>query len=104
MFTKSARLGGKDQNSRALFGSCASLPVCLSPGDHPLIYVAKLLLWNDAIIGDQVLVTVVYVVSVYLVSIRCHQSVSAETKKLGSELYYSNYKNQLYSKMASKQV
>ena len=61
-----------------------------------LIYVAKL--WNDAI-GDQVLVTVVY-----LVSIRCHQSVSAETKKLGSELYYSNYKNRLYSKMASKQV
>jgi hypothetical protein len=35
MFTKSARLGGKDQNSRALFGSCASLPVRLSPGDHP---------------------------------------------------------------------
>lgn len=65
-----------------------------------LIYVAKL--WNDAI-GDQVLVTVVYVVSVYLVSIRFHQSVSAETKKLGSEIY-SNYKNQLYSKMASKQV
>jgi len=63
-----------------------------------LIYVAKL--WNDAI-GDQVLVTVVYVV--YLVSIRFHQSVSAETKKLGSEIY-SNYKNQLYSKMASKQV
>ena len=53
-------------------------------------------LWNDAI-GDQVLVTVVYVVS-----IRFHQSVSAETKKLGSEIY-SNYKNQLYSKMASKQ-
>lgn len=106
MFTKSARLGGKDQNSRALIGSCASLPVRLSPGDHPLIYVAKLLLWNDAIIGDQVLVTVVYVVSAYLVSIRFlhHQSVSAETKKLGSELYYSNYKNQLYSKMASKQV
>jgi hypothetical protein len=65
-----------------------------------LIYVAKL--WNDAI-GDQVLVTVVYVVSVYLVSIQCHQSVSAETKKMGSEIY-SNYKNQLYSKMASKQV
>lgn len=54
-------------------------------------------LWNDAI-GDQVLVTVVYVVS-----IRFHQSVSAETKKLGSEIY-SNYKNQLYFKMASKQV
>jgi len=66
------------------------------------VFVAWTTLIYDAI-GDQVLVTVVYVVSVYLVSIRFHQSVSAETKKLGSEIY-SNYKNQLYSKMASKQV
>lgn len=42
--------------------------------------------------------TLVYVMSIYMVSIRFHQSVSAETKKLSSEVY-SNNKHKLYMKM-----
>lgn len=68
-----------------------------------LIYVLKLyeviseITYYDYIfkIG---LITVVYVMSIYMVSIRFHQSVSAETKKLSSEVY-SNNKHKLYMKM-----
>ena len=68
--------------------------VCMS-----LIYVLKLyeviVDFNGVKLG---LITLVYVMSIYMVSIRFHQSVSAETKKLSSEVY-SNNKHKLYMKM-----
>jgi predicted membrane protein len=45
-----------------------------------------------------VIVTLVYVLSIYMVCIRFHQSVSAETKKLCSEIY-SVHKDRLYKKV-----
>lgn len=48
-----------------------------------------------------IFMTIAYVLSLYLVAIRFHQSVSAETKKFSSELY-SKEKNNLFVHLINK--
>lgn len=48
-----------------------------------------------------IFMTIAYVLSLYLVAIRFHQSVSAETKKFSSELY-SKEKNNLFVNLINK--
>jgi predicted membrane protein len=48
-----------------------------------------------------IFMTIAYILSLYLVAIRFHQSVSAETKKFSSELY-SKEKNNLFANLINK--
>lgn len=75
---------------------CMRLPVyivCLT-----LVLVLR---WLENAQDHMFLVVLVYVMSIWLVFLRFHQSVSADTKKLSSELY-SEYKNKLLISLAEE--
>lgn len=75
---------------------CMRLPVyiiCLT-----LVLVLR---WLENAQDHMFLVVLVYIMSIWLVFLRFHQSVSADTKKLSSELY-TEYKNKLLISLAEE--
>lgn len=66
-----------------------------------MIYILKMYEEYYENYMKKIIITLVYILSIYMVSIRFHQSVLAETKKLSSEIY-SKKKNELYKNMCKQ--
>jgi predicted membrane protein len=66
-----------------------------------IIYAVNIIDMNKNDWTRMIFMTIAYFLSLYLVALRFHQSVSAETKKYASELY-SKEKNRLYISLMNK--
>ena len=88
----------ENESTGALFMRLPSYILCLT-----LVLLIKLLERNEFSYASLCLIITAYVLSIYLVIIRFHQSVLADTKKLCSELY-SKHKMKLFCAIVNEYI